>query len=469
MCLFTGLAFFLLVQFLLDDLEAQTMQVTEEIMVDTAYSYADVLSDKIEGVTVLDEKLCRELLPYGEITLAESVKIYDLDKRQIGLHLYVTEYNGRVIYDSNDSKFVGQDFSKQNDVYLTLKGKYGARSSKGEEGGLYSILYVAAPIVSNEKVIGVLSCYKSQLDVMPFVHMRRRKIIQVSILLGLAVMLFVGGVFFLVYRPIGKLTDYARGVIDGQKPEFPNLGKGREINTLGTALKSMRDTLEGRAYTRNFVQTLTHELKSPITAIGALAEILQDKEMPIDKRRHFLQSIEAEVKRSENVIDRLNQLSLVEEMTHLERKEKLNVESFIHELLVDYKAMADSKYITVNVDIYFFEVIGDPFLIRSVFQNLLDNAFKYVNESGQVNVRIQQADNKHHIYIENTGDSIPKYARGRIFERMFSLQSNDWPDDNRMGSGVGLAIVKESMILHQGAVEYTYVEGLNVFKVEFPI
>ena len=80
---------------------------------------------------------------------------------------------------------------------------------------------------------------------------------------------------------------------------------------------SMRDVLEGRRYAERYIQTLTHEMKSPLAAIRGAAELL-DEEMPVEVRKRFLENIRAETSRSERLINRLLELASIESRTHLE-------------------------------------------------------------------------------------------------------------------------------------------------------
>jgi len=154
------------------------------------------------------------------------------------------------------------------------------------------------------------------------------------------------------------------------------LGRGREINTLGSALRGMREALEGRAYTKNYVQTLSHELKSPISAIKASAELLEE-EMPAEQRNKFLKTITSEVDRSEKVISRLQQLSLMEGMSELERREEVSLDVLVNELLTEYKPIAEVQRIIISAKLAFVVYKGDSFLLRAAFQNLLENAIKF--------------------------------------------------------------------------------------------
>lgn len=461
-CFNLGMAFVILVRLLLTDLDAQTFQATEEVMVDTSKRFAQLVEAELDTGGVLSAELCDHVFPEVNSEHDAEVSIYNLKKTTVGLHHYIVNKQGIVIYDSQPEHYQQMNFSAYNDVLLTLKGEYGARSSRmDEDDSTSSFLYVGAPIKKDGEIIGVLSLYKAQSDVLPFIYKRRRQILQVCIFMGVGTVLFVVAVFFLVYRPIGQLTVYAQGVIDGQRPSFPKLGKGREINTLGRALKQMRETLEGRDYAENYVQTLSHELKSPISAIKANAELLQE-EMPQEQRGKFLKSIVTQAERSEKTISRLQQLSQIEKMTELERYEELSVGEIIDHLVADYEGV--SYDVTFITNVISGSILGDPFLIRAVFQNLIDNAVKFSPADAKVGVRMNMSTETLTVEVSNEGAAIPEYARERIFERLFSLGDRV----SGKGSGVGLALAKEALVLHGGDVMYSYESGRNVFQATLP-
>lgn len=432
-------------------------------MVDASKRFAQQIEAQLETCS-LDKRLCESVFPDLGHEHGMDIKIYGLSKSKIGLNHYVTDVEGRVLFDTQN-QFTGQEFSQYNDVMRTLKGEYGARSSRMDESDPNSsTFYVGAPIEYEGEIVGMLSLYKNQSDVTPFVQARRRQILQVCMMMGVGTALFIVTVFFWVYRPIGKLTKYAQGVIDGKRPQFPKLGKGREINTLGTALKTMRETLEGRTYAKSYVQALSHELKSPISAIKATAELLQEKDMSEEQRSRFLSSIISEVERSEKAITRLQQLSHVEKMTELERKESVSLDALFNELVTEYTLVAKTKNVRLSLNSSPILYEGDPFLLRSVFQNLLDNAIKYSAENEEVQIIALEGEKGVEVSFSNTGGEIPLYAQERVFERLFSLGDIE----AGKGSGIGLALVKEAVNLHGGIVSYTFENGRNIFRVWLP-
>jgi len=266
--------FALLTYYLLQDLETQSLQSTEETMVDSAHLLAGLAETHPEEdySHVFDSIFTQAYSHNFEAPIFHHIKA------EVGIGLYITNRKGIVIYDSDTSlrSRIGKDLYRFRDVALTLNGYYGARSTRETQSDkLSSYMYIGAPIMRNGKIDGVLTVYKAQQDVLPFVQRRKSLITTSAIMIAVGIVLFTGAVFVWLWQPIGRLTEYARAITQDKRPPFPALGKGREVNTLGSALKDMKETLEGRQYTESYVRTLTHELKSPLAAIRGAAELLE--------------------------------------------------------------------------------------------------------------------------------------------------------------------------------------------------
>lgn len=183
--------------------------------------------------------------------------------------VYMTDARGTVVFDSA-GKAVGADYSRWNDVWLTLRGEYGARSTALDPADPGStVMYVAAPIVSEGQIIGVLSVGKPNSAIAPVIKRSERRMLWAGgALLGIA-LLIGGGMVWWINRSIGKLSRYADSVTQDNAQPLPNVGSS-ELRKLAQALESMRLRLEGKNYIEQYVYALTHELKSPLAAIRGL-------------------------------------------------------------------------------------------------------------------------------------------------------------------------------------------------------
>jgi two-component system sensor histidine kinase CreC len=343
-------------------------------------------------------------------------------------------------------------------VALTLAGHYGARSSRDlESDSTTSVLYVAAPVGDPKKPDGVLTVFKQQADVLPLVRERRRIIYIACGLIGGGILFLIAVVFLWLFRPIGKITEYARAIERGERPPKPKIGIGREVNTLAHALDSMRDVLEGRRYAERYIQTLTHEMKSPLAAIRGAAELL-DEEMPIEDRKRFLENIRAETARSERLINRLLELSAIEGRASLEAPEELDFQAIVTRAIDQARPLAEVAGVSLHYEAAGSPValLGDSFILRAAVTNLLENAIDFSPPDGTVGIMVKYSGERVVLTIRDQGPGVPEYAREKVFDRFFSLRHHA---SKRKGTGLGLTLVKETAELHGGSITLEAGEG----------
>ncbi|HKP04610.1 MAG TPA: two-component system sensor histidine kinase CreC [Chthoniobacterales bacterium] len=449
--LIVGIGFFYLVKKITDvnEIKPRYMQSIEEPMVDTARLLAALLESQSPGGNI-DIGPFRESFQRAR-SRPFSAKIYSKLKTDIDLHVYVTDANGIVLFDSNGGKAEGRDFSRQNDVWLTLRGKYGARSTRADPNDPTSaVLFVGAPVMSEGNVIGVLTVSKPQKSMATFMQETRRKIFVMGAIAAVAVVIAGAILSAWITRPIERLTKYARGVRDGRRTPLPKLG-GSEIGSLGKAFEEMRDALDGRKYIESYVQTLTHEIKSPVAAIRGAAELLHEQ-MPSEQRDKFLENIEGETVRIQEIVDRLLLLSAVEAKKSLEDQKPVNLAELLERTVASVAAQASAKTIHLETKLPAAPAVisGDEFLLEKAILNLLQNAIAFAPAGGSVSAELVRTDSSAAVRITDNGPGIPGFAETKIFERFYSLPR---PDTGKKSSGLGLAFVREVALLHRGSIE----------------
>jgi two-component system sensor histidine kinase CreC len=288
--LFVGLSGWFVMNTVMDEIRPGVRQSTEETLVDTANLLAELLRDDLRSGR-LEQSRWQELFrAYG--LRQPQAQIWDVQKNSVSHRIYVTDAAGRVLLDSS-GEAVGQDYSRWNDVYLTLRGQYGARSSREDAADPESsVMYVAAPIKDQGQIIGVVSVSKPSRTLQPYIERSQTRLVWIGAgLIGLG--LLVGALLsWWLSASLRRLTDYARQVAAGERASLPAL-RGGELAQLGQALQQMREQLEGKAYVERYVHTLTHELKSPLAAIRGAAELLEG-EMPAEQRARFVGNIQNE-------------------------------------------------------------------------------------------------------------------------------------------------------------------------------
>ncbi|SDO33791.1 two-component system sensor histidine kinase CreC [Pseudomonas jinjuensis] len=449
--LFVGLTGYFVLSTVMDEIRPGVRQSTEETLVDTANLLAEILRDDLKNGTLTQSRLPELLQAYG--TRSPQADIWGVRKTEVNHRIYVTDAHGIVLLDSSGAA-VGQDYSRWNDVYLTLQGKYGARSTReSADDPDSSVMYVAAPIRDGERIIGVVSVSKPNRTLQPYIDRSQRRLAWLGAgLIGLG--LLVGGLLsWWLSGALRRLTRYARAVSEGQRAELPRY-RGGELAQLAEAVERMRVQLEGKEYVERYVHSLTHELKSPLAAIRGAAELLEG-EMPAPQRARFVGNIAGESERLQQLIERLLDLAQVEQRQGLQERVAVPLRSLVDELLQNPRIGAAGIRVEngIGMDVV---VMGEPFLLRQALANLLDNALDFTPAGGLIRFGAERDDGRWRLALFNQGQAIPDYALPRLTERFYSLPR---PNSGRKSTGLGLNFVAEIAALHGGELWVGNVEG----------
>jgi two-component system sensor histidine kinase CreC len=235
---------------------------------------------------------------------------------------------------------------------------------------------------------------------------------------------------------------------------------------LGSAFNDMRDALAGRSHTEGYVETLTHELKSPLTAIRGAAELLREP-LPEAQRERFSANIGEQVQRLQNLADRLLQLANLEKRRTLDEVETVDLQTLVREAVDAMEPVAQIKKITLQTDVMTdAKVEGDPFLLYQALVNVLSNAIDFAPASSAVQVAARAEGRTVALSVRDRGPGVPDFALDRAFEKFYSLRR---PDSGRKSTGLGLAFVREIAHLHGGKAHLSnHPEGGAVAVIELP-
>ena len=460
-CLIVGLATWFLLAVFVQQVKPGVRLTQEDTLVDSANMLAALVADDIRNGKVSDSVLLERIASIRHRRI--DVKIGGFAKQGINDRIYITDAKGIVIFDSSGVD-VGRDYSRWNDVFLTLRGRYGARSTRASEYDEDStVMHVAAPIRDGERIIGVLTIAKPNITVQPFVERSQKVILQRGGLF-LALSLMIGAAFaWWLSRSLGKLMLYIADVEAGKKAALPALGNN-EIGTLGRALEAMREKLEGKEYVEELMHTLAHELKSPIAAIQGSAELMQE-DMPAAQRQHFLGNILNQNARQKQLIDKLLALIRVEKQQRISAPSRIALRELLEQVHADCAPRLAARRLRVDTDIADIHLDGDMLLLRQAFGNLLDNAIDFSADGAGRRMAGTLSSDTVTVTISDAGTGIPEFARERLFERFYSLPR---PDGAR-STGLGLPFVREAIALHRGTVTVANgVDGGAVAIVELP-
>lgn len=431
----------------LADLDPRYRESAEESLVETAQLVATLVEQDVRG-EVIDTTRLGPLFQSLQARRFEA-RIFSHTKTRVELRLVVTDRRGVVLFDS-EGRAVGADHSRWNEVLLALRGQYGARTSPdAPERPQSAVMYVAAPVRSGDAVVGVVSVGKPVQSFGQFVEAARRKTLLVGVLSAVGVALLALLVSVWVVRPLGLLTDFTRYVRSQRRLQPYSLARVA-VGIVRDAFDDMRDALAGRNYVADYVQTLTHELKSPLSAIRGASELLQDPAMPPAQRRKFLQNIAQETGRIQEVVDRMMELTLLEARRSLAHVAPVPLAPLLDEVAAAAADAAAPRGVRiVRAPGAEATVEGDRFLLRRALSNLVDNAVDFSPDGATVHLRLEVRDGSAVVSVRDAGPGVPEYARDKVFEKFYSLAR---PATGRKSTGLGLTFVRQVASLHHGHV-----------------
>ena len=448
---FVGLTGWFVLRTVMDEIRPGVRQSSEETLVDTANLLAEILQADVKRGTLDQSRLPEMLRAYG--ARSPQADIWGVNKTAVNHRIYVTDARGIVLLDSV-GQAVGQDYSRWNDVYLTLRGQYGARSSReSADDPESSVMYVAAPIRDGEKIIGVVSVSKPNRTLQPYIDRSQRRLAWLGAGLIVLGLLVGAGLSWWLSRSLDRLTRYAQAVSEGRRAELPRY-RGGEMAQLAGAVERMRVQLEGKDYVERYVHTLTHELKSPLAAIRGAAELLEG-EMPAEQRARFVGNIAGESERLQQLIERLLNLAQVEQRQGLEERVPVALHELASELVDERMARVQGVQLENAIPPQ-ATVHGERFLLRQALGNLLDNALDFTPPGGVIRFDAQPDGEGWRVELFNQGEAIPEFALPRLTERFYSLPR---PASGRKSTGLGLNFVAEVATLHGGELSVENVDG----------
>src|SRR4249919_530955 len=451
-----------------DEVKPGVRQAMEDTLADTANALAEQAAPDLRDGHIADGRFAAAVnrLSYREL----NARIWNFSKRRIDYRIYVTDARGIVVYDSAH-RDLGRDFSRWNDVYLTLRGRYGARSTRSDANDdTSSVMHVAAPVRDGKRIIGVLTVAKPNARIQPFIDSSRQAILRQGwLLLGLSFLVGVAVTAWLS-RSLGTLGRYAKAVTSGERAPPPDLGRN-EIGDLGRALATMRDKLDGKQYVEQYVQTLAHEMKSPLAAIRAATEVLEGAP-PEAERERFLTHVSTQTARLSAMIDKVLALAAVEYRQSLDRLEDVDLAAVLAMAVQDLDPRVQQRQLRVLVDapetaaMPSMSLRGNAFLLGQAVSNLLENALEFAPPGSVIEAQLQRDGERLRLRIGDRGPGVPDFALARVFERFYSLPR---PDGAR-SSGIGLSFVREVAALHGGEVRLGNREGGGaVAELELPL
>ena len=454
-----------------------SIESAKEVMVEVASMFSKIASQNInDGEIDLStfEGIIDDYFqsPHGDQFSSRNEKLENLA-------IYITDKDGIIILDSRGLS-LGSDMRAHSEVGLALLGHHGisrifaefvrgpwrARGINIEYFYKPEFLHVSSPIYDNkQQVQGVLVIAAPMLDLMDKARLYR------FIFYIFLLALFFGALgSYRISRNIRRVEKYTRELFKGEDVSIPNVNV--QFNKLAVAIEQARSEVELKDDVEEYIDTLAHELRTPITGIRLTAEnlltpmgiesyLLEEKDdkkskvltKEIKKRREFIRSILDSNKQMDSLVSRLLALSRIERRDKLTNTEKLKILPIIENVLKvpTHNRLIVSKNITINLDDIDKKstVFAEKILLEQALGNILKNALDFSPKGGTITIKVSESNTAVTIVVLDEGSGIPPHVSSKLFTRFFSVAR---PDTGRRGTGLGLRFVRKIMQLHGGEI-----------------
>ena len=237
---------------------------------------------------------------------------------------------------------------------------------------------------------------------------------------------------------------------------------GAVVVALDTTEKEEREALR-----REFSANVSHELKTPLTAIAGFAELLKDGMVPPERTGEFGADIHREAQRMIALVDDIIQLSRLEEENEPPEREDVDLYALAEETIQTLRPAAEKMELTMELRGGSTVVSGNPAALQEMVFNLCDNAVKYNRPGGRVTVTVENSSEERRLTVEDTGIGIPYEHQSRVFERFYRVDKSH--SRQLGGTGLGLSIVKHAARMHRARLELWSEPGTGTrITVRFP-
>ena len=373
--------------------------------------------------------------------------------------ILLTDADGDVLLCSNTTLLAAAKENSLGKITRQVKGSLFTVSTM--EGLFAHPQYIAGtPIKIKDTVIGYVLISAPTASVWNTLS-SNIKVYTVSAFGALALSFVV--VYLLTYRlvrPLRQMAAATRRFAQGDFSVRVKIKGKDELAQLGDALNQMAVSLSSvETMRRSFVANVSHELKTPMTTISGFMDGMLDGTIPSERHAHYMRIVSDEVKRLSRLVRSMLDLSRIDSGELKMSAVRMDLTEALCSVLVSSEQRIEKKGLHISglEDCGKVEIDGDYDLMCQVLYNLVDNAIKFTNEGGDIDIRLTKANGHVRFVIRNTGAGIPSQEMPQIFERFYKSDRSRALDKN--GVGLGLYIVKTVIDLHHGEISVRSVEG----------
>jgi len=384
---------------------------------------------------------------YNKEKLNSEITI--LDKYLDASFLYVDEDKSIVMISNDlDASLLGQklNLSKFNSI---IEGNI--ISFQGTMNGIFDkpVFTVGYPVIITGQAVGAIFMNSPMTELQ-----KSMKDIYKIMIISICLSILIG--FLLIFissknisKPLLEMNDAAKVIANGDFEKRLKVKSVDEISQLAESFNEMAESLyEQEKNRREFLSNISHDLRSPLTSMRGFLQAIIDGTIPKEKQEHYLNIVLEESERlailANNILD-INKLSEPNaglqfsdfELNDMIKKTIFNFETRVLEKNINLNVKFDADETFVNAD---YEKI------QRVIYNLVDNAIKFTDKNGEIDVETIVKDKKVFIKVKDNGIGISQEDQKKIFDRFYKVDASRGMD--KKGTGLGLSIVKQFINAH---------------------
>jgi two-component system sensor histidine kinase GlrK len=311
-----------------------------------------------------------------------------------------------------------------------------------------------------------------QVDVMREMAGRAQSLLFWQTLAAVPLAVVLAVVFLtLIARPLGQLDLTIRRIGDGDLFAPVEVHGPRDLETLGERLEWLRERLrELEEEKKSFLRHVSHELKTPLTAVREASELLSEQVVgPLNpEQREVTEILHSNSLRLQKLIEDLLSYSRLPDLRGAElRRERVRLDQLVSTVIADHRAGAVARRLRLRVEAVPLTIAGDRARLRALVDNLVSNAVKYSPLGGRIDVRLGEDPEGVFLEVRDEGPGIAAHDRSRVFDPFY--QGRIQPGGPVRGTGLGLSIARECVVAHGGEIRIMESDGPGTyFRVTLP-
>lgn len=347
--------------------------------------------------------------------------------------------DGSVIYDNDVSADLMTNHMDRPEVIAAVKNGKGESVRKSDT--LNMMTFYQAILLDDGTILRVATEARSMSSI--FIH--AVPLMLIIIILIIIVCVLVGHI--LTTQLIAPIKDMAENM-----DEVPSSAVYKELTPFIDRIREQHENILAAATSRqDFTANVSHELKTPLTAISGYAELIENNMVDGDKQIKFASDIR---KNADRLVVLINDIIRLSELDHSEvdvNFTQQNLYEVAKERVELLQANVSKKNITLSLSGEDTYILSNRGMLIELLDNLIQNAIRYNVPGGKVEVIISEQDGSPALIVKDTGIGIPESDRDRVFERFYRVDKSRSRETG--GTGLGLAIVKHIVDLHGGEIK----------------